>query len=292
VSVFLEQIADGLALGSIYALLTLGFSMVYGVVQMTNFAHGDFYMVGVLLFTTITAGGSIPLPWAFVLIPAVSAVIALVVAVTVYRPLFGAPRLNLLITAIGMSIFLENFSMRVWGPDTRAFPTLWEGQTVGLGTVTISYLQIFSLFLTLALMASVLLFVRRTRAGVAMRAVAEDIPAARLMGINVNRIVYLTFVISGILGGFGGLIYALYFGAADPLMGFIPTLKAFAAAVVGGIGSIPGAIVGGFTLGLAESLSGRFISSGYQDAIAFFVLIVILLVRPQGIFGKKSVEKV
>lgn len=279
-------------MGGVYALLTLGFSMVYGVVRMTNFAHGDFYMVGVLVFITMSLGGPIPLPWAFVIVPVISALVAFLVAWGLYRPLFGAPRVNLLIVAIGTSIFLENLAIRIWGPETRSFPTLWEGRALSVTGIRIGYLEVLTILLTVGLMLSVIALVKRTRVGVAMRAVSEDLTTARLMGVEVNRIIYITFLIGGILGGFGGLIFATYFSAADPLMGFVPTLKAFAAAVLGGIGSIPGAIVGGYTLGMAESMSGRYISSGYQDAIAFGILIVILLVRPEGIMGKRTIEKI
>jgi branched-chain amino acid transport system permease protein len=216
--------------------------MVYGVVRMTNFAHGDFYMVGMLLFTTVLAGSQTPVPVGFVVVPVVSALVALAVSRGIYRPLFGAPRINLLIMAIGASIFLENVAIRIWGPQTRPFPTVLGDGSVNVGLVSISYLQLLTFGITLALTAVVVVFVKSAKAGVAMRAVAEDIPAARLMGINVDRIIYLTFLISGVLAGFGGLIFGMYFSSADPLMGFIPTLKAFAAAVLGGIGSIPGAI--------------------------------------------------
>ena len=288
----IEVTLEGLSVGSIYALLALGFAMVYGVSRMSNFAHGDFAMIGVLFFGTSLVGGGVPLGLAFVIVPVIAAAVAVAVAWGVYRPVFSAPRVNIFITGIATSIFLENLAIVIWGPGNRSFPSLWEGQRLTVSGVGVPYLDIFLIVLLVVLASLVTVFVRNTKAGIASRAVAEDRTAATLMGVRVNRLVYLTFLIGGLLSGVSGVAYGMYFGVADPLMGFTPILKAFVAVVAGGIGSLPGAVLGGLVLGLAESVGSRFIASGFADAISFAVLVVILLVRPQGLLGKVPIEKV
>jgi branched-chain amino acid transport system permease protein len=288
----LDIITQGLAVGSIYALLALGFAMEYGVSRMSNFAHGDFAMIGAMFFGTSLVGGSIPVPLAFIVVPLISAAVAVTVAWAVYRPVFSAPRVNLFIVGIGTSIFLENTAIVIWGPATRPFPSLWAGQSIHIAGTVIPVFSMFIVGLLILLTTAVSIFVLKTKAGIASRAVAQDVRTAMLMGVGVNRLIYLTFVIGGILSGLSGVTYAMYFGITYPLMGFTPILKAFVAVVAGGIGSLPGAVLGGLVLGLAESVGARYISSGYEDAISFGLLVAILLIRPQGILGKRRLEKV
>lgn len=288
----IDIVTQGLAVGSIYALLALGFAMVYGVSRMSNFAHGDFAMIGAMFFATSLVGRSIPVPLAFVIVPLIAAGVAVTVAWAVYRPVFSAPRVNLFIVGIGTSIFLENIAVVIWGPATKPFPSLWAGQSIHIAGTVVPVLNVFIMGLLVLLTTAVSIFVMKTKAGIASRAVAQDMRTAMLMGVGVNRLIYLTFVIGGILSGLSGVAYAMYFGIADPLMGFTPILKAFVAVVAGGIGSLPGAVLGGLALGLAESVGARYISTGYEDAISFGLLVAILLIRPQGMLGKRRVEKV
>ncbi len=284
-------VVQGLSVGSIYALLALGYAMIYSVSRMSNFAHGDFAMVGVIVFLTALPHHS-PLVAAIVVVPVIAAGIAVTTAFGVYRPVFSAPKVNSFICAIGVSIFLENLGVVIWGPATRPFPTLGGGSYVNFAGVRVRDFDLGLIAVLIVLTTAVTVYVTRTRVGIASRALAEDRNAARLMGIPVNRLIYLTFLIGGLLSGVSGLCYAMYFAVAWPLMGFTPILKAFVATVAGGLGSLPGAVFGGLVLGLAESIGGRYISTGYEDAISFGLLIVILLVRPQGLLGGKAVAKV
>lgn len=283
-------IVQGLSVGSIYALLALGFAMIYSVSRMSNFAHGDFAMVGVLVFIVTLSGNSL-LVASLVVVPFIAGAIALTTVVAVYRPVLEAPKVNSFICAIGVSIFLENLGIVIWGPATRNFPTMGDRYLSIMGI----HLRVFDLFLIgvlIVLTSAVTLYIRFTKVGIASRALAEDRTAAKLMGIPANRLIYLTFLIGGVLSGVSGLAFAMYFGVAWPLMGFTPILKAFVCTVAGGLGSLPGAVVGGIVLGLAESIGGRYISTGFEDAFSFGLLIVILLFRPQGLLGRKAVVKV
>lgn len=289
---FLEQLVNGLAMGSIYALITLGFTMVYGVIRLVNFAHGDVYMFAVMACVSLLASAHLPLWMTLLLAPVIAGALGVALAWSTYRHLLNAPRINMLLAAVGVAIALENLAIRLWGPQTQPFPSLWEGRAIVLGTTQISYLQIFMLVLSYGIMLALNLLVKKTKIGIAMRASAEDMTTARLMGAPVMQVVYATFAIGGVMGGVAGIQFAMYYNAAYPMMGFVPTLKAFSAAVLGGIGSIPGAMLGGLVLGLAEALGAAYISSGYRDAIAFAILILILLVRPSGVLGRSTVEKV
>ena len=295
-SVFIQQLVNGLSLGSIYALIALGYTMVYGIVKLINFAHGDVMMVGAYAgYFVLCALGTTPagMVCAFVAAMVMCALLILVIERVAYRPLRNAPRLNSLITAIAVELFLMNL-MRVLpfvGPDPREFPTM---ATVNLkfGLVSISNIQIIVIVLSAILMIILNYIVNYTKMGKAMRAVSFDLGAASLMGINVNRVIATTFVIGSVLAGAGGVLYATYYPQIDPVMGYIPGLKAFVAAVLGGIGSIPGAMAGGIILGVAETMVKAYVSSSYADAVSYCILIVILLVKPAGLLGKKTHVKV
>lgn len=292
--VFIQQLLNGLFLGSIYSLLALGYTMVYGIINLINFAHGDVYMVGAyvgFVATTALHLGFVP---SLILSMAISAVLGIVIEKVAYKPLRNSSRITLLITAIGVSLLLEYITMYIAGPDTRTFPkvlanheyTFWGGQ------ISISNMQIYILVISLALMVLLQFIVQRTKIGKAMRAVSIDKDAAQLMGINVDNTISVTFALGSALAGAAGVLVGLYYNSIDPLMGIMPGLKAFIAAVFGGIGSIPGAMMGGLLLGMIETLVSGYINSNFRDAVAFIILILILLIKPSGLLGKNTVEKV
>lgn len=293
---FLKQFVNGLSLGSIYALIALGYTMVYGIVKLINFAHGDVMMVGAYTgYFILRAAGATPfgLCLAFFGAMVVCSALSLLIERCAYRPLRNAPRLNSLITAIAVELILQN-AMRVIpfvGPNPRQFPTM-ETKFFNLGIVQISNIQIIVIVASAILMVVLNYVINYTRTGKAMRAVSYDMGAASLMGVNVNKTIAITFVIGSVLAGAGGVLYATAYPQVDPLMGYIPGLKAFVAAVLGGIGSVPGAMVGGVILGIVETMTKAYISSQYADAISYSILIVILLVKPAGLLGKKNVVKV
>ena len=300
---FLQQLLNGIHLGSIYALIALGYTMVYGVLRLINFAHGDVYMVGAYVGLVVAAGigasahpGVGPAVLAMLASMAGCALLGLVIERFAYRPLRRAPRLTSLITAIGVSLLLENIVMhpRVFGPNPRYFPELLASRPL-IHTASVT-LQSDSAIITMTavfLMALLWYIVTRTRMGKAMRAVSYDREAALLMGINTDQVIAFTFALGSALAGAAGFLYpALSHTRVEPLMGIMPGLKAFVAAVLGGIGSIPGAVVGGLIMGIAEYAVVGFGQSAWKDAIAFVILILILLVRPAGIFGRAIPEKV
>lgn len=293
---FLKQFVNGLSLGSIYALIALGYTMVYGIVKLINFAHGDVMMVGAYTgYFILRAAGATPfgLCLAFFGAMVVCSVLSLIIERCAYRPLRNAPRLNSLITAIAVELILQN-AMRIIpfvGPNPRQFPTM-DTKFFNLGIVQISNIQIIVIVASAILMVVLNYVINYTKTGKAMRAVSYDMGAASLMGVNVNRTIAITFVIGSVLAGAGGVLYATAYPQVDPLMGYIPGLKAFVAAVLGGIGSVPGAMVGGVILGIVETMTKAYISSQYADAISYSILIIILLVKPAGLLGKKNVVKV
>ncbi len=297
---FLQQLLNGVTWGSIYALIALGYTMVYGVLKLINFAHGEIYMVGAMTgyYTAHALGFAAapsPLGLAVTLVAAMLACAALgaLIERVAYRPLRTAPRLAPLITAIGVSLLLQNTGQLVFGADPKFFPTLLESRELWrVGALAISNIQVAVLATALVLMASLEFVVMRTRFGRAMRAVSFDTPAAALMGVPVDRVIQGTFVLGSALAAAAGILVGLSNPKIDPLMGLMPGLKAFVAAVLGGIGSVPGAMVGGLLLGVIETLVAGYLSSTYRDAIAFVVLVVILLYRPTGIFGTSRAEKV
>lgn len=289
---FLSNLISGLSLGSIYALIALGYTMVYGIAKMLNFAHGDIIMVGA--FTVIVSLGTFGFPlWAGLLL---SIVVCTVLGVTTekvaYRPLRKAEPLTVLITAIGVSYLLQNVALLIFGSSQKSFPTVFKLSSIHLGELTISGQSVVTLAVTIVIMIALSLFITKTKAGKAMRAVSADKEAAELMGISVNRTITLTFAIGSALAAVAGIFYGSTYGFVGAYTGSMPGIKAFVAAVFGGIGSIPGAMIGGILLGVLESLSKAYISTELSDAIVFASLIVVLLVKPTGILGKVIKEKV
>jgi branched-chain amino acid transport system permease protein len=296
-----QQLANGIAWGSIYALIALGYTMVYGILRLINFAHGDIYMVGAFaayyLARLLHAGGPDPSPLlaAVVLLASMAICAALGVAMEffAYRPVRKSSRLTALITAIGVSLLLENLGIRLFGADPKFFPQLVAPRTITLAEgVIVTNHQITVVLISILLMVALTLFVHRTRTGKAMRAVAFNRDAASLMGIPVNRIITITFAIGSALAAAAGVLVGLTNPKIEPLMGIMPGVKAFVAAVLGGIGSIPGAVIGGLVMGVSEYLVVGYISSTYRDAIAFVILILVLLVKPAGLLGRNVAEKV
>jgi branched-chain amino acid transport system permease protein len=295
--IVLQQLINGISLGSIYALIALGYTMVYGIVLLINFAHGDILMVGAYsAFFILGAIGAGPAGMflAFVVSMIICASFGITIERLAYRPLRSAPRLNSLITAIAVSLILENGArvLPFIGPNPRQFP---QPAVVNIrlgGDLSISNIQIIVIILSALLMLALNYIVNYTKRGKAMRAVSFDTNAASLMGIPVNGIISFTFALGSVLAAAGGVLYASAYPQVSPMMGMMPGLKAFVAAVLGGIGSIPGAMLGGFILGIAETFTKGFISSQYSDAISFSLLIIVLLIKPTGIFGKKIRVKV
>jgi len=296
-----QQLANGIAWGSIYALIALGYTMVYGILRLINFAHGDVYMIGAFvayyLAMATGAGGAnaSPLMALVVLLAAMlaCALLGVVIEFFAYRPVRRSSRLTALITAIGVSLFLENVGIRVFGADPKFFPQLIPPRTIQLGGgVVVTNHQITVVIVSIVLMVALTFFVQRTRTGKAMRAVAFNRDAASLMGIPVNRIITITFAIGSALAAAAGVLVGLTNPKIEPLMGIMPGIKAFVAAVLGGIGSIPGAVIGGLVMGVSEYLVVGYISSTYRDGIAFVILILVLLIKPAGLLGRNVAEKV
>jgi len=294
VAYFLQQVINGLQLGFVYALIALGYTMVYGIVRLINFAHGDVFMVGAYLGFYALASWRLPFPLAIAVAMAGCAVLGVFIERVAYKPLRNAPRISALITAMGVSLFLEYFTSLkfVFGPDFRAFPRPFAVATYELGGVTVSNIQIIVFAVATGLMVALTLFVNKTKTGLAMRAVSFDKDTARLMGIDVDGIISITFGVGAALAGAGGVLYGIAYPQINPFMGIMPGLKAFVAAVLGGIGIIPGAMLGALIMGLVEKLTEVYVSSTLRDAVAFGILIVVLLVRPTGLLGKPGREKV
>jgi branched-chain amino acid transport system permease protein len=305
VQVFFQTIVNGLITGCIYALIALGYTMVYGVLKLLNFAHGDVYMVGAYIgyFVLQWFGGPmalvIPVPLLIFLMLLAAGLGCGVLAVAIerfaYRPLRDAPRIAPLITALGVSFVLENTVLLLFGGFVRSYsPTSFISQNNGIhiGGVHIDSVEIMIILLTALSCLVLLLIVNRTMLGKSMRAVASDREAAEMLGINVNRTIALTFFIGSVLAGFAGVMSGLEFGSISNTIGFLAGLKAFTAAVVGGIGSIPGAMLGGLVIGLCEAFSLSYISTKYSDLIVFGILILTMIVRPRGILGRRALQKV
>jgi branched-chain amino acid transport system permease protein len=295
----LQQLINGLALGSIYALIALGYTMVYGVLRFINFAHSDVFMVGAFagyfLADLIPGGGSI-FTGVAVLVGAmlICALLGVVIEKLAYRPLRGRSTLTVLITAIGVSLLLQNVAQNkyVLGPNPRSFPALFPVHQFHVGGIVISSTQIMVFIVTIVLLFLLRWVVLHTRTGTAMRALSFNPMAASLVGINNDRVISFTFALGSALAAAGGILYASNYPSIDPLMGTLPGMKAFVAAVLGGIGNIAGAAVGGLVLGLVETTVVGFGGSTYRDAVAFAVLILILLLRPEGLLGRRVAEKV
>jgi branched-chain amino acid transport system permease protein len=288
----IQQLINGVSVGSIYALIALGYTMVYGIIRLINFAHGDIYMLGAYIgFFCTTA-----FHWSFfpalVAAMAGAAVIGVVIERLAYKPLRHAPKIAVLITAIGVSYFLENAMILEVSPQPRTFPDVFPSQIYNIGGVIFGSRQILILLVSLALMVLLTYIVQNTKMGKAMRAVSFDNDTAKLMGINVDNIISFTFAIGSSLAAAAGVMVGIYYNSIDPLMGIMYGLKAFVAAVLGGIGIIPGAMLGGVLIGIIEALVSGFLSSTFRDAAAFAILIMILLFRPSGLLGKNLREKV
>jgi len=294
VTYFLQQLINGLQLGFVYALIALGYTMVYGIVRLINFAHGDVFMVGAYFGFFAMASWKLPFPLAICVAMAGCAILGMAIERFAYKPLRSAPRISALITAMGVSLFLENFTNLkfVFGPTPRAYPRPFAVQNYNLGGVDITNIQIIVFGVALLLMVSLTLFVNYTKMGRAMRATSFDKDTARLMGINVDNVISLTFGVGSALAGAGGVLFGIAYPQIQPLMGIMPGLKAFVAAVLGGIGVIPGAVLGALIMGVTETFTSAYISSTLRDAVAFAILIVVLLVRPAGLLGKSAREKV
>ena len=290
-STLFEQIVNGLQAGSIYALVALGYSMVYGIIMLLNFAHGDIIMVGAYVVYYALASGSLPPLAAILLAVVASTLLGVIVEKVAYTPLRSAPRLSLLITAIGVSYLLENGAQLLFGADKKAVPTIISG-SFKLGPATVSYAALVTIVISVIVMAILTFLVNKTKMGKAMRAVSEDMGAAQLMGIGLNRTISFTFAIGSALAGIGSAFYLCAYPQTTPTMGSMLGIKAFIAAVLGGIGSIPGAMLGGFIIGLLEALVSAVHLSMWKDAVVFLILIIVLLVKPTGIMGHKTQEKV
>jgi branched-chain amino acid transport system permease protein len=296
---FAQQLINGISWGSIYALIALGYTMVYGVLQLINFAHGDVYMVGAMAGYYSAHGLGIArnsslLGAGLVLILSMltCGILGFLIERFAYRPLRGKPRLTVLITAIGVSLLLENAGQLIFGADPKFFPSLIPTSIVlSFGEITVTNIQLGILAVALLLMIGLRFVVQRTRVGTAMRAVAFSPSAASLMGINVDRIISVTFVMGSALAAAAGVLVGMSNPKIEPLMGIMPGLKAFVAAVLGGIGNLTGAMVGGLLMGIIETLVVGYLSSTYRDAIAFVLLIAILLIRPSGLFGQPVSQK-
>ena len=277
-----------------YALIALGYTMVYGIVRLINFAHGDVFMVGAFLAFYAVEKLHLPLPAVFALAAGGSAILAIAIERVAYRPLRYAPRIAALITAIGVSLFLEYFTAlhQVFGPNYYAFPRPFPVATVEIGGITVTNIQGIILLATLVSLGTLQYVVHRTKVGRAMRAVSHDFVTAGLMGVNVNAVISFTFGLGAALAGVGGALYGIAYPQIHTFMGVMPGLKAFTAAVLGGIGSIPGAVLGALIMGQSETMTTAYLSSTYRDGIAFVLLIAVLLWKPTGILGKARTEKV
>ena len=290
---FLSYLISGLSLGSVYAIIALGYTMVYGIAKMLNFAHGDVIMVGGYISYTVVNRLGVPGWLSVVIAMAVCTVLGVVIEGLAYKPLRAAPSLAVLITAIGVSYFLQNSALLIWGANVKSYPSLISG-TLKLfdNRLSISYVSMLTVFACIVIMVGLTLFTAKTKMGKAMRACSEDKGAAQLMGINVNKTISVTFAIGSALAAIAGVLLCSSYPTLVPTTGSMPGIKAFTAAVFGGIGSIPGAFLGGLLLGIIESFAKAYISTQLANTIVFAVLIVVLLVRPAGLLGKYVPEKV
>ncbi len=296
---WIQLFIDGATIGGVYAVIALGYTLVYGVLRMINFAHGEVFMIGAFTgYYTLNgfqrhtglndSAPELTIAVAILLGMVVAVALALLIERIAYRPLRRAPRLAPLISAIGVSIFLRNVMLRVTDAQARVYPRVFPRGGLEFGDVSLTYIRIFLLALSFIFLALLYIFIQRTKAGVAIRAVAEDRDTAALMGINVDRTIMSAFAVGAALAGAAGVVYGMFVTTATSDMGFIPGIKAFTAAVLGGIGSVPGAVAGGYFLGISESLSTKFIGAQYKDVVAFVLLVGALTLRPWGIFGKRE----
>ena len=289
---FVTQVLNGLQLGSIYALVALGYTMVYGIILLLNFAHGDIIMVGAYISWLVMSKLGLNPAIAVVLSIAGCMLLGVLIDKVAYAPLRDAPRLSILITAIGVSYFLENGSQLLFGADAKVVPAYTSVSNIQVGDLTLSFSAIVTVVVTAVATVGLTFLVQKTKLGKAMRAVSEDMGAARLMGINVNTTISFTFAVGSALAGIGAVLYCMAYTQAIPTMGIMLGTKAFVAAVLGGIGSIPGAVIGGLLVGFAEVFVSAIGLSVWQDAVVFLLLIVVLIVKPTGLLGRPMTEKV
>ena len=288
-NLFTQQIVNGLSLGAIYALIALGYTMVYGICKLINFAHGDIIMVGSYITYVLLANG-ISLPVAIIASVVGCVIVGVLIEKIAYKPLRDTSRISLLITAIGISYLLQNLCQLIMGVNPLTFPSIIGIESLNFFGVTITGNMLVTLIISIILMIVIDLLVKKTKIGKAMRAVSEDREAASLMGININSIISITFAIGSALAAIAGILWAANYPQLKPTMGSLPGIKAFIAAVFGGIGIVPGAVLGGFLLGLIETMTKAYISTQFSDGIVFFILIVMLIFKPNGIFGKNEKE--
>ena len=289
---FITYLINGISLGSIYAIIALGYTMVYGIAKMLNFAHGDVIMIGCyVVFMTMSGMNMNPL-LSVILAVVVCTVLGVIIEKVAYKPLRKASPLAVLITAIGVSYLLQNIALLIFGADTKSFSSVVPLQNIKIGGITITGVTVVAVLACIVIMIGLMIFIKKTKAGQAMLAVSEDKDAAQLMGVNVNGTISLTFAIGSGLAAIAGVLLCSAYPTLTPYTGSMPGIKAFVAAVFGGIGSIPGALIGGILLGIIEILGKAYISSQMADAIVFGVLIVVLLVKPSGLLGKQIQEKV
>ena len=289
---FIQQLINGLSLGSIYALLALGYTMVYGIIKLINFAHGEVYMLGAFIGYYVINTFQFGLFGTLLTSMVLGAIIGMLIEFFAYRPLRKSTRIAALITAIGVSFLIQSVTIYFIGADTRPFPQIIDNTTYTLGELSISKIELLIIFISIVLMLVLQFIVKKTKMGRGMRAVSVDPAAAQLMGINVNHTISFTFAIGSALAAAGGVLIGLYYNSIDPMMGVAPGLKAFIAAVFGGIGIIPGAALGGFMIGIIETLVSALGFTAYRDAVVYGILIIILLVKPTGLLGKNTKEKV
>lgn len=298
--IFLQQLINGLTIGSLYALVALGYTMVYGVMKLINFAHGDLVAfsayVGLTIFSQFfgtSATSLVSIVIVFLLTAIVVAIVGVLLERLAYRPLRTAPRLSAVVSALGASLVIQNAIMLIWGPNMKIFPSnLFPEISWTFGTVVISFTQLVILILSAIVMIGLYLFINKTKLGTAIRATAIDQEAAKLMGINVNKIIMTIFIVGSSLGAIGGLFIGIYYRGLTFDMGWLYGLNAFIAAIIGGIGSIPGAMLGGLLLGLFNAMIAGYISTEWAETFTFILLILILIIRPTGILGEKTAEKV
>ena len=291
---FLSYLINGLSLGSVYAIIALGYTMVYGIAKMLNFAHGDIMMVGAYVAFFALSSFGIPVIPSVLLSMLATTLLGVVIERLAYKPLRNATSLSVLITAIGVSYFLQNGAQLLWSSSTKVFPAIISNGAVKLfgGELQISYLTLVTIVVCIAVMVCLTLFINKTKTGMAMRACSEDKGAATLMGINVNLIISITFAIGSGIAAIAAVLLCATYPTLSPTLGSMPGIKAFTAAVFGGIGSIPGAFLGGLMLGVIEILAKAYVSTQLSDAIVFAVLIIVLLIKPTGLLGRKMSEKV
>ncbi|MGI5998371.1 MAG: branched-chain amino acid ABC transporter permease [Lutispora sp.] len=288
----LQQLINGISLGSIYALIALGYTMVYGIINLINFAHGDIYMIGAYIgFACTTFLGMSFIP-ALIVSMISTAVLGVIVEKVAYKPIRKSTRIAALITAISVSLFLEYGMMYFVKPETRTFPEVLSSKNITLGNLIVNNKDIYIVIITVVMMLVLQYVIHKTKIGMAMRATSMDSEAAQLMGISVDNTISTTFAIGSCLAGAAGVLVGVYYNSIDPLMGMMPGIKAFIAAVIGGIGIIPGAMFGGYLLGITETMVSAYGYSLYKDAVAFAILIFMLLIKPKGLFGKNVREKV